>query len=132
MPANIKNQGLNWLSNRSSFYIVFATEIGDSTSEYFFQSFQQESVMKKLEAVKWWKKAPTSAVSRGMIDLATTIVGLPASTGALERCFSTMGNIMSFKRNKLAVEKAGKLCTISNSLKVSMEELNKLSKQKQS
>jgi len=86
--------------------------------------------MKTLPAIKWWNKAPTPAVSEGMKELATTILGLPASTGALERCFSTMGNIMSLKRSKLQVEKAGKLCSISNSLKVTMGKVTNSSSDK--
>jgi len=106
--------------------VLYASEIGDMKSEYFFECFQKKEVMKTLPAVKWWKKAPTPAVSKGMIELAKTILGLPASTGALERCFSTMGNIMCH-RSKLQVEKAGKLCSISNSLKVTMEKANESS-----
>ena len=41
---------------------------------------------------------------------------LPASTSALERCFSTLGNIITKKRNRLGILKAEKLCICNRML----------------
>lgn len=56
-----------------------------------------------------------------MLDMIAKLFALPDSTGAIERNFSTMGQIMSDQRNQISVETASKLCVINNHYKMQNE-----------
>ena len=77
-----------------------------------------------MNALDWWKQAVTSAVPPTLLDTTSTLFLLPASTGGIERCFSTMGNIITKQRNRISVEKATKLCCINGHYKI-LNEQNK-------
>jgi hypothetical protein len=56
------------------------------------------------------------AVNSKYIDSIIMLMKLPSSSGSLERCFSTLNNIMTEKRNRLGVQKAAKLCSVYQTL----------------
>ena len=75
----------------------------------------------------WWK-AYNKHVSLG--KLAISILNLPITTAAVERSFSTYSNIQTAKRNRLTIERAGKLVFIAQNQKflseVSQNEMSNL------
>lgn len=95
-----------------------AAEIHKQQSAYFYSSFLNPEVYTKMEARDWWKAATTPAVPPTVVDLMDSFYIMPASTSNLERCFSTLGNIMTKQRNRLSLDKASKLCMINNHFKL--------------
>ena len=68
-----------------------------------------------LNPAQWWELMGTRMKEKlptGLSKLAQDLMMLPASTSSMERCFSTMGSIMTETRNRIGVEKASRLCTI--------------------
>jgi hypothetical protein len=118
LPVAEKNEGLNWISKKSDFYLIFVGELNKSSSTYFFDAFLQPSARKNLKPIDWWANAITPAVPKPFAELVHTLFLFPASTAGIERCFSTMGNIMTRQRNRISVEKAAKLCAINNYYKL--------------
>ena len=95
-------------------------EVNDD--KFYSKSLMNKDVLRgelALTGAQWWElmdKKVGPKLPAGFAKLAKELMFLPASTSAMERCFSTMGSIMSETRNKIGVEKAGKLCMIYRSL----------------
>jgi len=70
----------------------------------------------KVSPSTWWKGICSSR--RHLSCIASRILQLPATSAAVERSFSTYGNIHSAKRNRLTVERAGKLVYVSHNLRL--------------
>ena len=73
---------------------------------------------KKVECITWWKGI---CCKTKLKDLAIVLLGLPASSAATERSFSTYSFLHCKKRNRLTTERAGKLLYISHNLKLLRE-----------
>ncbi|XP_065656505.1 uncharacterized protein LOC136081964 [Hydra vulgaris] len=67
------------------------------------------------QPINWWKGLCSFTE---LSKVASRILQLPASSAACERSFSTYSNIHSAKRNRLTIERAGKLVFISQNLKL--------------
>jgi len=118
LKTDQKNLGLNWISEKNSNFILYAAEMANISSPYFYDAFQKDDILKSMSPVNWWNAASTQLVDPAMIELASGILAMPSGTGSLERCFSKLGNILSKKRSRLGIEKGSKLCCINNSLGV--------------
>jgi len=116
----MKDSGRKWFlkKNLDFLTILLAFQANDDT--FFSQIILDDAIVSKLHPVAWWKTAkndnPTK-VTQEFFETCETLLRLPSSSAGLERCFSTLGNIITEKRNRLAVEKAQKLCFVNQSLK---------------
>jgi hAT family protein len=116
-----KNIGINWIAKKNNFYIQFCGENGEinkQKSDYFFDSYLKQEVQSKMNPLDWWKQSVTTAAPNKLLDIINILFILPASSAGIERCFSTMGNIMTKQRNRLTIEKATKLCCINGFYKI--------------
>lgn len=116
---------MNWITNKNEFFLLIVGELKKDKSTYFYDSYLQKGIREKMEPLEWWKQATTSAIPAKFVELMETLFLLPASTGGVERSFSTMGNIHTNLRNRLSVEKITKLCCINNYFKIQNEEENR-------
>ena len=71
---------------------------------------------RKLSAYIWWKGMCSSR--KNLSTVAARILQMPATSAAVERSFSTYGNIHSARRNRLTSERAGKLVYVSQNLRM--------------
>lgn len=76
-------------------------------AECFGQFRFADSLISKVSPITWWKSIP--GIDPVVIDLVTTLHTSYSSTASLERVFSTFGLVHSKLRNRLGIEKAGKL-----------------------
>jgi hAT family protein len=113
---------MNWISLKNNYFIIFCGEIKKSKSDFFFDSFLEPEVQSTMNPLHWWLQSVTSAIPPRLLDMVQGLFVLPASTAGIERCFSTMGNIMTKQRNRLSVEKATKLCCINGFFKIQNSE----------
>jgi hypothetical protein len=95
--------------------IIFKQLAEYRAKEGFFSKPYVKAAANKLDAVVWWKG---TCYGTELGQLAAKILTMPASTAATERSFSTYGIVHSAKRNRLTVERAGKLTYISHNLKL--------------
>lgn len=113
-------EGLKWLEKNDPILLVLAGEIETGKSTYLLSSYMAPSVIEKVPNPKiWWTYAGSpdrTGLRPEVIKTVTRLMSLPASTGSLERNFSTLSDIMTDKRNRLGVGKASKLCTINQAL----------------
>lgn len=73
------------------------------------------SSAKSVDSISWWQGL---CKKTNLKDLAVAILGLPASSAATERSFSTYSFIHCAKRNRLTVERAGKLTFVAHNRKL--------------
>ncbi|ODM96994.1 hypothetical protein Ocin01_09686 [Orchesella cincta] len=74
-------------------------------------------ILSKIDPKTFWNVVKTHCSSDSeACNIACRLQKLPASGSSIERCFSTLSSIMTKTRNRLGIEKAGKLCTIYQSL----------------
>ena len=78
---------------------------------YLAQSppFRPTLFMDKGDPIAWWIAGKMSGFPTPLTDLALRLCGCLATTGNLERLFSTMGHVYGRRRTRLSVAKAGKL-----------------------
>ena len=81
--------------------------------------FEQDGL---IQAAQWWKymqrKAKKSeSLSLEFTEFMTKLHSCPASSGSIERWFSTVGFVWSKVRNRLGPEKAKKLSSIYRCLR---------------
>src|SRR5258705_5402187 len=69
-----------------------------------------------VDAVTWWK-GTCFGLKLGRV--ATRILTMPPTSAATERSFSTYSIVHTAKRNKLTVERAGKLTYVYHNIKLS-------------
>lgn len=91
-------------------------------SKYFHSAFLKEEIRTTLSPTQWWKSAFKGTFNKTLENLIESIFIMPASTGAIERNFSTLGNIITNQRNRLSVPKAEKLCVVNNYYKLQHRE----------
>ena len=74
--------------------------------------------MEKIRPTAWWKGFCSN---QELSKIASKILSLPSTTAAVERSFSTYGNIHTAKRNRLSNDTAKKLVFISQNIKYAIE-----------
>lgn len=112
MSNEDRDAAYNFLQEKNPAYVVDAINFQNNKSNKIPESFWSEKVL-GLTPSAWWEAVrPFGCFGDGFIDLAVTLSEIPPSSGAIERNFSTLSDIMTKKRNKLGAEKAGKLCGI--------------------
>lgn len=121
MTSEQRESGLSWISDKNPNFLVPAAALNEEASEFFYKQYQNESISAQMTAISWWKAASKDSVRKEMLDMVMKLFALPASTGAIERNFSTLGQIMSDQRNQISVETASKLCAINNHYKMQNE-----------
>lgn len=84
----------------------------------FHSSYQLEEIRSSYHPIEWWEHAPNHELPQGFKHLIRKLFSLLASTGGIERIFSTLGNIMTSQRNRLSLDKAAKLCSVHNHFKI--------------
>ncbi|KAI4458359.1 ribonuclease h-like superfamily [Holotrichia oblita] len=84
----------------------------------FAKEFAISSEISMSGPVCWTGICSSSKISRFAVD----ILNLPSSTAAIERTFSTYGFIHRQRRNRLTVERAGKLTYIAHNYNLLNEE----------
>jgi hypothetical protein len=99
-------------------------ELTNETTNYFYSAFLKPEVCCQMDPLSWWKAAATNQVPEALKILCSKLFVLPSSTGAVERNFSTLGNIMTKQRNRLSIEKGSKLCRIHNFLKLQQQDID--------
>lgn len=118
LPEAFKEEGLRWLEKKNPYYVVYTLELRNPDSRMFFTPTLNPDVINKISPRNWWRTACKEGVDKGFLEFVDTIFSFPASTGGIERSFSTLGSIMSKERNRLRIEKGSKLCTIVNHYKL--------------
>lgn len=73
------------------------------------------SAVKDVDCITWWNGM---CQKTNLKDLAVAILGLPPSSAATERSFSTYSLIHTKKRNRLTVDRAGVLLYIAHNNKL--------------
>ena len=75
------------------------------------------TTINQMKVHAWWRSLATlSTIGESAINFCESIMLLPASTAAIERSFSTLGDILTKKRNQLKVDRAKKLCVVYKTL----------------
>lgn len=120
IPSPMKDVGRRWflLMNACFLPIVLAFQSADQT--FFSPLLMDESIALKLEPVSWWRTAQSdnpTKIPHSFLETCESLLGLPASSAGLERCFSTLGNTITDRRNRISVEKAKKVCFVNHSLR---------------
>ena len=91
-------------------YTKYRLKDANSFPAYLFD----ESYIKEISARNWWEMVEmrnqnAQNLNMGFIILIKNIQSCPASSGSIERFFSTYGIIWSKLRNKLGKDKSEKL-----------------------
>jgi hypothetical protein len=103
-------------------YLIVQVKLGLNDDAYFYRNLMAVDVLcapNGISAFQWWAAMNSSmedSLPIGFADLAQKLMTLPASTSGMERCFSTMGSIMTDTRNRIGVEKTSKLCAVNRHL----------------
>jgi len=124
LPADLKDRGLNFISEVNPVSVIAATALANNNSEYYYSGFLKSEVYNAMDPLSRWKDAATSRVPVALKTLALKLFVLPSSTGSIERNFSTLGNKMTNQRNRLSIEKGSKLTRIHNFLKLQQQEID--------
>jgi hypothetical protein len=116
----MKDVGRRWflLLNASFLPIILAFHSADET--FFSPLLMNDAIASKLNPLSWWRTAQSDNPTRiphSFLEICETLLGLPASSAGLERCFSTLGNTITDRRNRISVEKAKKVCFVNHSLR---------------
>lgn len=79
--------------------------------------------VKNVDCISWWNGMCKNTALK---DLAVAILGLPPSSAATERSFSTYSFIHNKRRNRLTIKRAGMLTYIAHNTKMNSVEQNML------
>ena len=109
----------NFKEYQDEIIIELAQYIGKS--EFFEKSYFWKTV-DKIDPITWWRGYCSKLQFK---KLAISLLTLPPSSAATERTFSKYGFIHSKKRNKLTIERAGKLTFVA--CNISLQTKNKTS-----
>ena len=124
LPVPMKDRGNEWLSEKSPFFTIAAIHLSLDDTTLFPKSYLNAEFSANMEPSKWWISLKSaSTLPPNLCDLAETLMLLPASASAIERCFSTMNLIFHRLRSRLGIEKAAKLCFINRNIRGSHFEL---------
>jgi hypothetical protein len=122
MPIKYLKRGQDWLAGKNPMYLIAQMKLGLNDDVYFYKNLMNPDLLtvdNGLTPYQWWELMESSmnnSLPQGLSKLAQRLMLLPASTSGMERCFSTMGSIMTDNRNRIGVEKTSKLCAINRHL----------------
>lgn len=111
-----------WLAKKNPLYESVQLKLEAGDSNYFVKRLMNKEILRgelALTSSQWWDIMGSQMENKlpiGFAKLAKELMMLPASTSGMERCFSTMGIIISKTRNRIEIEKASKLCMIYRTL----------------
>lgn len=103
-------------------YVVAQLKLEANDIDFFDKNLMNKEILRgeiPITPAQWWDLMGSHMGEKlpiGLSKLAKELMMLPASTGAMERCFSTMGSIMTETRNRLGIDKASKICMIYRTL----------------
>jgi hypothetical protein len=118
MLSELQEIGRMWLLERNPMFVVGQTALERADTTYFPSSFLNLVVAKQMAPAVWWENAGKwPAIPEGLMNLAISLMVLPASTSTVDQCSNTIGSIMSTHKQKLGLEKALKLCNAYFSLR---------------
>ncbi|OXA53939.1 hypothetical protein Fcan01_10606 [Folsomia candida] len=117
-----KEKGRKILNKKGTLYLLAAMDLHNSDASVFSETMLLESSTRSIPPQKWWRAANQNKLPKGFTEFAVSLFNLPAGTASLERNFSSLGNILTKKRNRLGVEKASKLCRVNQTLHKTGEE----------
>ncbi|CAG7727110.1 unnamed protein product [Allacma fusca] len=118
MLSELQEIGRMWLLDRNPMFVVGQAALERADTTYFPSSFLNSVVAKQMAPAVWWENAGKwPAIPEGLMNLAISLMVLPASTSTVDQCCNTIGNIMSTHKKKLGLDKALKLCNAYFSLR---------------
>ncbi|OXA39541.1 hypothetical protein Fcan01_25605 [Folsomia candida] len=122
LPTIFRERGQVWLAKKNPLYESVQLKLEAGDSNYFVKRLMNKEILRgelALTSSQWWDIMGSQMENKlpiGFAKLAKELMMLPASTSGMERCFSTMGIIISKTRNRIEIEKASKLCMIYRTL----------------
>lgn len=123
MSLELKANGRRYFLEKDGRFVAIVLAL-ESRDETFFSSVLfEEAVISGVDPFSWWRTASSDNPEKiipEFVNLCEILLKLPASTAGLERTFSTMGNIISDKRNRLGLSKVDKLCFVNQRLRSSV------------
>lgn len=81
----------------------------EARSEPFTDIMFTEEILKNVKGIQWWLSQKSQGDIANQLDTLKQFLCAVASSASVERVFSSFGLVHSDLRNKLGVEKAGKL-----------------------
>jgi transcription termination factor NusB len=81
----------------------------EARSRPFTKVMFSENILKNVTAVEWWKSQKNISDITTILPIVQQLLGSVASSASVERVFSSFGLVHSNLRNRLGIEKAGKL-----------------------
>ena len=117
-----ENEAEQWISvNKPDFLpalLLFKIKDADTFSASMFS----EAITKQFTAAKWWriiesKCLKLNTVPENFYKFFFQLHSVPASSGSIERVFSTFGLVWSKMRNRLGTHKAQKLVKVYRHLR---------------
>ena len=124
LSADQDNQVHTWLEERNPAFVgpLLLFEAKDAKLP---KALFSETSTSAVKPGSWWrilhngvkKSDDADAVPEDFVKLVEHVQSVPCSSASIERCFSTLGNVHSKLRNRLAVTKAAKLAKCYSLLK---------------
>lgn len=101
---------------------MIASSLKARDDTVFASHLLRDETITMMSPVAWWRSSAAYSIRilPKMVEACEVLMILPSSTAALERAFSTMGNIITKKRNRLGIEKARKLAVVNKTLSKSI------------
>jgi hypothetical protein len=132
LPAKYYERGTEWIESKNPLYLMAQIKLSQADGQYYLSGMMCKDMIQgakeckadieihknQITAEEWWNELNLRKglnLPVGLAQLARNLMLLPASTSGMERCFSTMGNIMS-DRSCLGLDRASKLCAIYRTL----------------
>jgi len=120
LTKHLRDNARLWFMKKDKDFLPILLAFQSEDTSFFSKLILDSNVTLNLHPISWWKTAhadnPTK-VTKHFFQICETLLQLPSSTAGLERCFSTLGNIITDSRNRLKVEKAKKICFVNHSLR---------------
>lgn len=108
-------KGRKWFAEKNPYFVVIFSSLQSKDEDYFPRTMMDDTIISSMDPCSWWSAISKSSnlITPGFVELADSLLRLPASTSGLERSLSNLGRIQCKERSKLGIEKASKLCFVS-------------------
>lgn len=114
-----ENEAEQWVGEQRPNFLPGVLSFRIKDGNVFPAHMFGENVVKAMTARNWWtiiakkiEKDPNCKLPKDFCKFFIDLHSCPASSGSIERIFSTFGFVWSDIRNKLSAEKAEKLVKI--------------------
>ncbi len=107
LSADDRSAALQWIANKHPALTANLLHLR-ARSKPFEKHMFSPDVVNRVSAVQWWT-SQRDALGSEAVELAEQLLTASASSANVERVFSTFGLVQSDLRNRLGIEKAGKL-----------------------